>query len=175
KVKFTGAKPINDAVGFDPKDGISLEQTAQWFAWVWENYRTHTYFTSYPANNAGREWAEDDLKSLMRFLTRKPDPGAQASEAGFRKLVRLRSLHTATIQKSYELEIVDLMRAGKIVVVDLSQGNPQIQRIYSDRLCSAIFRDSMDRFIKNEATNFVQMYFEEAHNLFPKKNEADLT
>ena len=36
KVKFTGAKPINDAVGFDPKDGISLEQTAQWFAWVWE-------------------------------------------------------------------------------------------------------------------------------------------
>lgn len=33
----------------------------------------------------------------------------------------------------------------------------------------------MNRFIRNESTNFVQMYFEEAHNLFPKKNESDLT
>jgi len=111
----------------------------------------------------------------MRFLTRKPSPGAQASEAGFRKLVRLRELHTSTLQKSYELEIVDLLRAGKIVIIDLSQGNPEIQRTYSDRLCATIFREAMDRFIKNELSNFVQMYFEEAHNLFPKKNESDLT
>jgi DNA helicase HerA-like ATPase len=34
---------------------------------------------------------------------------------------------------------------------------------------------AMDRFINNKPANFVQMYFEEAHNLFPKKNEADLT
>lgn len=33
----------------------------------------------------------------------------------------------------------------------------------------------MNRFIRNESINFVQMYFEEAHNLFPKKNESDLT
>ncbi len=67
------------------------------------------------------------------------------------------------------------MRSGKIVIIDLSQGNPEIQRTYSDRLCAAIFREVMDRFIKNELSNFIQMYFEEAHNLFPKKNESDLT
>jgi DNA helicase HerA-like ATPase len=33
----------------------------------------------------------------------------------------------------------------------------------------------MSRFINNQPTNFVQMYFEEAHNLFPKKNESDLS
>jgi len=175
RVTFVGSKPINDAVGFDPKDGITLDQASQWFTWVWDNYATNAVFTTYPAQNAGREWADDDLKSLLRFLTRKPSPGGQASEAGFRKLVRLRDLHTSTLQKSYELEIVELLREGKIVVIDLSQGNPEIQRTYSDRLCARIFRDAMDRFIKNEPSNFVQMYFEEAHNLFPKKNEADLT
>lgn len=175
RVKFAGAKSINDAVGFDPKDGLTLDQAVQWFSWVWDNYTADPYFLSYPAGHGGREWADDDLKSLMRFLTRKPSPGAQASEAGFRKLVRLRELHTATLQESYELEIIHLLRAGKIVIIDLSQGNPEIQRTYSDRLCATIFREAMDRFIKNEQSNFVQMYFEEAHNLFPKKNESDLT
>jgi DNA helicase HerA-like ATPase len=162
-------------VGFDPKDGVTLDQAVQWFAWVWDNYTAHPYFQGYPATHNGKEWADDDLKSLMRFLTRKPSPGAQASEAGFRKLVRLRQLHTPALQKSYEEEIVELLRGGKIVIIDLSQGNPAIQRTYSDRLCAAIFGDAMDRFIKNQPANFIQMYFEEAHNLFPKKNEADLT
>jgi DNA helicase HerA-like ATPase len=174
-VNFTGAKEINDAVGFDPKNGISLVQAAQWFSWVWDNYSSNLFFVNYPSNNGGREWADDDLKSLMRFLTRKRQPGVQATEAGFRKLVRLRELHTSTLQQSYETDIVNLLRAGKIVIIDLSQGNPEIQRTYSDRLCARIFRDSMERFIRNEQSNVIQLYFEEAHNLFPKKNEADLT
>lgn len=173
RVRFAGAAPINQG-GLDPDSGLTLEQTVQWFTWVWENYATHSYFTAYPSGHGGREWADDDLKSLMRFLTRKPTPGAQASEAGFRKLVRLRDLHTASLQTSYEQEVIDLLRAGKIVIIDLSQGNPEVQRIYSDRLCQTIFREAMERFIKNEPSNFIQMYFEEAHNLFPKKNESDL-
>jgi DNA helicase HerA-like ATPase len=175
RVTFIGENSVNVAVGCDPKEGITLDQTVQWFTWVWDHYATAPCFVNYPAQHNGREWADDDLKSLMRFLTRKPSPGAHASEAGFRKLVRLRDLHTSTLQRSYELEIIELLRAGKIVLIDLSQGNPVIQRTYSDRLCATIFRDAMDRFIKNETSNFIQMYFEEAHNLFPKKNESDLT
>jgi hypothetical protein len=173
-VRFTGAKDINDAVGLDPTTGLSVADAAHWFTWVWENYDTHAFFTNYRTQK-GRDWADDDLKSLMRFLTRKSKPGGQASEAGFRKLVRLRELHTPTLQKSYEEEIIDLLRAGKIVIIDLSQGDPVIQRTYSDRLCTAIFRDAMDRFINNQSANFIQMYFEEAHNLFPTKTDTDLT
>ena len=33
----------------------------------------------------------------------------------------------------------------------------------------------MDRFINNQPANYIQMYFEEAHNLFPKKTDSDLT
>lgn len=174
RVTFAGVKVVNDATGIDPKDGITPEDAGRWFTWVWDNYASEPYFTGYLAKNR-REWADDDLKSLMRFLTRKRAPGADASEAGFRKLIPLRDLHTATLQKSYEEEIVELLRDGKIVLIDLSQGDPVIQRTYSDRLCSAIFREAMDRFIHNRTANYIQMYFEEAHNLFPKKTDSDLT
>lgn len=36
------------------------------------------------------------------------------------------------------------------------------------------FEDFIDS-LRNDSGNFIQMYFEAAHNLFPKKNEADLT
>ena len=38
-----------------------------------------------------------------------------------------------------------------------------------------MFNLSMDRFIKNLPNNFIQFYFEEAHNLFPKKDDKDLS
>lgn len=175
RVKFTGAKDINDEVGIDPKGGVTVEQASTWFSWVWEHYESHSFFGKYRATKGGREWADDDLKNLMRFLTRKSKPGGQASEAGFRKLIRLRDLHTATLQQSYEEEIVQLLRDGEIVIIDLSQGDPIIQRTYSDRLCATIFREAMNRFIANESANYIQIYFEEAHNLFPKKTDTDLT
>lgn len=174
KIKFSGTKEINVPTGIDPAAGITPAQAITWFTWVWDNYDTHAFFSAYKQTK-GREWADEDLKSLMRFLTRKAKPGAQATEAGFRKLIPMRDHHTATLQKSYEEEVVELLRAGKIVIIDLSQGDPGLQRTYSDRLCVAIFREAMARFIDNQESNFIQMYFEEAHNLFPKRNEADLT
>jgi len=174
KIKFTGAKEINGPTGIDPKLGVTPEQAITWFTWVWNNYDSDPFFSNYKQKR-GREWADEDLKSLMRFLTRKAKPGGQATEAGFRKLIPMRDHHTATLQQSYEEEVVDLLRAGKIVIIDLSQGDPGLQRTYSDRLCIAIFRDGMKRFIGNQESNFIQMYFEEAHNLFPKKSDSDLT
>jgi DNA helicase HerA-like ATPase len=50
-----------------------------------------------------------------------------------------------------------------------------IQNLYSEKICIRIFTDSMGRFINNESNNFIQFYFEEAHNLFPKKEDKDLS
>ncbi len=47
--------------------------------------------------------------------------------------------------------------------------------MYSELICIQIFQSSLNRFIKNEANNYVQVYFEEAHNLFPKKESKDLS
>jgi hypothetical protein len=180
KVKFSSSKEIRESNipsldGVKPENGISLEAAVEWFKAVWENYKEPGGPFEKSRAKSGREWADEDLQSLMQILTQRGKPGGGVSTAGFRKLVPLRSHHTATVDTPFEDEIVSLLRDGKVVLIDLSQGDPRIQRTYSDRVCQRIFRDSMERFIKNEEANFIQLYFEEAHNLFPRKEEKDLT
>ena len=162
--------------GIDPSQGISLDDAVAWFTAAWENYQDPSGpFRAYARANGGREWADEDLQTLMRFLTRRPKPDAAANEAGYRKLIPFRDLHTSTVDRPFEDEIVGLLRDGKIVIMDLSQGDPDIQRTYSERVCKKVFAEAMGRFVRNELANFIQMYFEEAHNLFPRREERDLT
>src|SRR5439155_2577006 len=84
-------------------------------------------------------------------------------------------MHNETVDKPFAEEILSQLRSGRIVIVDLSQGDPNIQKLYSERICRQIFADAMDRFVKTKPNNFIQFYFEEAHNLFPKKEDKDLS
>lgn len=177
-VKFQSSKELRESSipgldGVEPKNGISLDDAVAWFSAVWENYNSGPFQTYRQSN--GREWADEDLQSLMRVLTRRSKPGATPNESGYTKLAPARKFHTPTTGKGFEDEILDLLRAGKIVIVDLSQGDPLIQQTYSDSVCRRIFADAMDRFIKNESMNFIQLYFEEAHNLFPRREDRDMT
>lgn len=177
KIKFSGRAEINNKVrtgGLDPSTGISVDEAIDWFEWVWDNYDDDPLFANY-RNSKGREWADEDLKAILRFLTRKRTPGKSANVSGFLKLRGLAELHTATSETPFETEIIELLRKGKIVIVDLSQGNPEIQRLFSERICQKVFADAMNRFVNTRPNNFVQFYFEEAHNLFPKKDDKDLS
>jgi hypothetical protein len=179
RVKFSGNKEINAKVktgGLDPAAGagVTLEEACDWFTWVWDNYEDDAFFGNYRSSK-GREWADEDLKAMLRFLTRKTKPGGNASVSGFIKLRPLQPLHTDTVDEPFERDIIGRLRAGKIVIVDLSQGDPAIQRLYSERICRAVFADAMGRFIDARPNNFLQFYFEEAHNLFPRKEDKDLS
>jgi hypothetical protein len=175
KVKFRGNDILNKMVKDDgtlvPDKGISLEEAYNWFKSIADNYNTHEYFSKYKAQK-GHEWADEDLKAILVFLSRKKD-GRNVD--GYVKLRSLKDLHTDTVDKPFDVEIIEELRLGRIIVIDLSQGNPEIQTLYSERICRRIFNDSMARFIKNSPNNFVQFYFEEAHNLFPKKDDKDLS
>jgi hypothetical protein len=173
KVKFSGNEDLNKIVK-DPSKGLTLEAATNWFEAVWEIYDTHDFFKDYK-NKKGREWADEDLKALLVFLTRKPKSGGNATTSGYRKLRSLKDLHTNTVGKPFETEISKDLRQGRIIIIDLSQGDPDIQRLYSERICQFVFADAMDRFIKTQPNNFIQFYFEEAHNLFPKKDDKDLS
>jgi hypothetical protein len=173
-IRCKGGAAMNGWTGIDPSHGIAPDQAVTWFTEIYQRLDTDPFFQNYRLQK-GKEWADEDLKALMRFLTRRSRPGGDVNEAGFRKLTPLRELHTPVQQATFLDEIVDLLRSGKIVIVDLSQGDPIIQRTYSNRICAYIFDDAMRRFIANESTNFIQLCFEEAHNLFPRKEDTDLT
>jgi DNA helicase HerA-like ATPase len=60
-------------------------------------------------------------------------------------------------------------------IVDLSLGEEEIQKMFAERITQKIFQDAMFRFTETKPNNFIQFYFEEAHNLFPKKENSDLS
>lgn len=178
KVRFSGNAKLNALVqekgAIDPTKGISLDQAVNWFVTIWDNYEDEDFFAEYKHKH-GHEWADEDLKAILVFLTRKRKPGGGADVDGYIKFRGIVNLHTETVDKPFEVEIVDQLRSGRIVIIDLSQGDPEIQGLYSERICRHIFSEAMGRFISNKPNNFVQFYFEEAHNLFPKKEDKDLS
>jgi hypothetical protein len=182
-IKFQGCIELNALSNIDPSKGVSYDQAVNWFTAVWDAMGKGVplngdkeFFTEYKKKHEGKEWAEDDLKALLVMLTRKRNSGAKAADcAGFRILKRALDLHTASTDKPYADTILELLRKGKIVIADLSQGDPTIIRLYSEKICQRIFADAMHRFIQNQSNNFIQIYFEEAHNLFPKKEDKDLS
>jgi hypothetical protein len=178
KLTFEGNGELNKLIkedgSLDPSNGLTLEQAFDWWSGLWNIYDSAAFFSTYRSKN-GHEWADEDLKAILVFLTRKRSPGGQVNVDGFIRLRGILGLHTDTVDKPFEEDITDHLRSGKIVIIDLSQGNPEIQQLYSERICRHIFGNSMDRFISNRPNNFVQFYFEEAHNLFPKKDDKDLS
>lgn len=175
-VKFSANVEVRNAVrsGIDPSKGISLEDAANWWESLWEIYDSDSAFADYRLQNQ-REWADEDLKALLVILTRKSKSGGAANCSGFRILKPVIEQHTSAVQEPFDQDILNKLRQGKIVIVDLSLGNPEIQRMFSERICGRIFADAISRFTSTCPNNFIQFYFEEAHNLFPKKEDKDLS
>ncbi|NEO83012.1 MAG: DUF87 domain-containing protein [Spirulina sp. SIO3F2] len=173
KIKFPGKKELNK--NCDPSNGISLQEASSWFENVWKDYKTQ-FFKDYELEK-GYEWADDDLKALLIFLTGFKSPEEKNPVSGYRKIrvSELHELHVHDSDRSFDKEIPQSLRRGEIVIVDLSQGSPVVQKTFSERICKSIFNDAMNNFVSGKPNNFIQFYFEEAHNLFPKKDEKDLT
>lgn len=179
KIKFYGdADTINKIwPEVKPHKGIPINQAIEWFEKLWDAISTEEGVKLLEEYKKDKEadFLDEDMKALLVFLTRKSQPGKSATLSGYRLLRSISELHTSKSDKSFEQDITESLRKGKIVIVDLSQGNPVTQKLYSERICKSIFRESMARFISNKPNNFIQFYFEEAHNLFPKKEDKDLS
>jgi len=178
-VKFFGDQNyINDIVSSTilPHNGITFDQAETWFTKLYEAAATDDGKAALKnfEDDKGYKFINHDIESMLIFLTGKPKPQQRPQYNGHVKLRPLISLHSPDSMRSFEKEIVTDLRNGKIIIVDLSQGDPQIQKTYSERICIEVFADSMKRFIENKSNNFIQFYFEEAHNLFPKKEDKDL-
>ena len=173
KTRFQGNKEINDDI--DPSKEVSLQKATEWFQKVWTNYKSD-FFNNYKSKKK-KEWADEDLKAVLVFLTRNKNPGSSSIVSGYLKLKApdLQDLHTNTMDTSFKIEIPKYLEEGKIVIIDLSQGSKTVQNLFSEKICEKIFSNSMSRFIENKNNNFIQFYFEEAHNLFPKKEDKDLS
>lgn len=177
-IKFTGNEKLNKLVKEDgsinPSEGITFEDAIIWFSKIWENSESQ-FFVDYHEKEH-HPWIDDALKAVLIFLTKKPTPGGRAQNWGaYEKLRKIKEYHTGTGEEPFDEIIIRALREGKIVIIDLSKGDPEVQKFYSERLCRKIFSHATERFTENLQNNFVQFYFEEAHNLFPKSEDKNLT
>jgi hypothetical protein len=69
-------------------------------------------------------------------------------------------------------DILTSLDHGETVILDLGNAHPTLFEYFSDLLSKAVFSHQVDKFSgDNLGDHYVQVYFEEAHNLFPRGNE----
>ena len=72
-------------------------------------------------------------------------------------------------------QILKSLDKGQTVILDLGNATDEIRRYFSDLLSRTVFSHQEEKFTSNNlGSHFIQLYFEEAHNLFPR-DEKDFT
>lgn len=75
---------------------------------------------------------------------------------------------------NFVVEIIKLLDDGETVILDLGNAAPEVMAYFSEHLTRSIFYHQVDKFSNNRlGRHYVQLYFEEAHTLFPAHEEQD--
>jgi hypothetical protein len=118
-------------------------------------------------SSSGKPVFEPDDQALLEFLS-------PAAGSGTRLLQPYREYHSPSAG-DFIAEILKELDSGKTVILDLGNATDEIRRYFADMLSKAVFGHQEGKFVSNKlGSHFVQLYFEEAHNLFPP-NDNDLT
>lgn len=117
--------------------------------------------------SSGRPVFDADATALLEFLNPATGSGPTVIRA-------YRNYH-APNAGDFQGEILQLLDQGLTVILDLGNATDAIRKYFSNMLSTAVFRAQETKFVDNNLSNrYVQLYFEEAHNLFPPESK-DLT
>lgn len=144
----------------------SLDQLCQLLESI-ENYRKSNPNAGVFQTSSGNPLFDADDVALLGFL--QPTLGG-----GPRILQPFRQYHDSHAGNFVE-EILAYLDQGKTVILDLGNATDEIRTYFSDLLSRAVFNHQEKKFTSNKLSDhFIQLYFEEAHNLFPK-DDRDFT
>jgi hypothetical protein len=110
---------------------------------------------------------QDDL-AVLNFLVPKQGSGTS--------LIQPFRMYHDRNAGNFVTEILELLDAGRTVILDLGNANEEVMLYFSRQLSTAVFAHQTTKFTNNTlGDHFVQLYFEEAHNLFGNRDTSDAT
>jgi len=123
-----------------------------------------------PSSTKGKNLFDADDRALLDFLNPRSSIGS-----GPALLQKYRPYHDPQAG-NFVTEILALLDSGKTVILDLGNAPPELMEYFSVHLSQAVFGRQVDKFSTNKlGDHFVQLYFEEAHNLFAPTDNDDRT
>jgi DNA helicase HerA-like ATPase len=136
--------------------------------WLLVRYREQAD-SGFKGNKLTKSWIEDiEEKELGDILK------AMSGGAGDAAIKRIRSFHDASAVGEIGQRVWNDMQVGKLVVVDLSQGNDTVAKSLSERVVTTLLDNAREEFAANREPKPFQIVVEEAHNLFERnKRETE--